>query len=606
MSIEALALKQAEKALVQSIDAIINLAKNEVKDRFTKWRSKEELEKLKQNIKQVGQISTIASRQASTISEIYYPAKIKHGSGAKTIISTDELFSKNIRLALIQGTAGQGKSVFLRFLCLQDLDYSGKIPLFIELRKVDNNVDILVLIKNQLRIIGLEDQFIEAALTTMLQSGAVRLYFDGLDEIKREHALETKEKINTLVNKYEKLQIALTSRPGALSQNLIDMPHMQQYDIAPLTEKDYPGFLGKIGTPHETKERLIFSIEKSNAQIKSLLSTPLMLTLLVLTCGQRQDLPDTLPEFYDSLFNLLSSMHDGTKPGFTRQKATSLSNPELETLFRAFSFASKELIGKTTLNHSQFESALSAALKITDLKCTSEGFRTDITETVCLMVKEGVDTTCTHKSIQEYYTASFIHRIEDDDAARQVLQSLEGENIYFWINELRFLEDFQNLAYEKFIGIPHGESLTNELYLTNRIKPTISRTKAQSLIGRMGIRVARTKITKINHGMYFSLFHSQTSNRYLPDLHSAISNELKAHTRRTSTSAALGDHLEFVSLNTLIKEDSIFADRTYAVIQKFCDNLFSKVKKMKERQERRKKGLIEIIANKGKTAPRTS
>ena len=36
MSIEALALKQAEKALVQSIDAIINLAKNVVKDRFTK------------------------------------------------------------------------------------------------------------------------------------------------------------------------------------------------------------------------------------------------------------------------------------------------------------------------------------------------------------------------------------------------------------------------------------------------------------------------------------------------------------------------------------------------------------------------------------------
>jgi hypothetical protein len=175
-----------------------------------------------------------------------------------------------------------------------------------------------------------------------------------------------------------------------LRQHFADLPYMQQYEISPLTERDYAGFFAKIGTAPETTERLIRSIEKSNAQIKNLLSTPLMLTLLVLTCGQKQDLPDTLPEFYDSLFNLLSSMHDGTKPGFTRQKATNLSNPELETLFRAFSYVSKELIGKVSLTHNQFESTLAAALKITDLKCTSEGFRTDITETICLMVKDGV------------------------------------------------------------------------------------------------------------------------------------------------------------------------------------------------------------------------
>jgi len=595
---EALIAEKAEKALNKSVDNLIDLAKNELKERFQKWKAKGELEKLKENIRQVGQICTIASRQASTVDEIYYPAKTKHGSGSRTIISTDDLFPDNIRIALIQGTAGQGKSVFLRYLCLRDLDYSGKIPLFIELRKIDHQIDLMVLIRTQLKIIGLEDNLVDPAIDTMLRSGSIRLYLDGLDEIKREHALETKEKINLLINKHSKLQIALTSRPGALSQNLIDMPHMQQYEIAPLTEKDHSGFFTKIGTPKETKERLITSIEKSSAQIKNLLSTPLMLTLLVLTCGQKQDLPDTLPEFYDSLFNLLSSMHDGTKPGYTRQKATNLSNPELETLFRAFSYASKELIGKTSLNHTQFESALQAALKITDLKCTAEGFRTDITETVCLMVKDGVDTTFTHKSIQEYYTASFIHRIEDDEAAKQVLQSIEGENLFSWINELRFLEDFQNLAYEKFIGIPHSEQLTDQIYLAGRKKPAISRTKLQALVSDAGIRVAQTKIAKINHGIYWTLPKKQLMNRYLPDLITAISKDIEAHAKKAHANQALGDHLEFVPLKALFKEDHVLADRIYSLIQKFCDGLALKGRKMKERQQRQKKGLIDILSNK--------
>lgn len=598
MFTEAVIAEKAEKAFNQSIDSIIDLAKKELKERFLIWKATGELEKLKDNIRQVGQICTIASRQASTVDEIYYPAKLKHGSSTRTIVSADELFSQNIRLALVQGTAGQGKSVFLRFLCIRDLDYAGKIPIFIELRKIDINIDIFVLVKAQLKIMGLEESLIDPALTTMLHSGAVRLYLDGLDEVKREYILGTKDIINTLLNKHPKLQIVLSSRPGALKQHLVDLPHMQQYEIAPLTEKDYSGFFIKIGTAQETKDRLIRSIDKSNAQIKSLLSTPLMLTLLVLTCGQKQDLPDTLPEFYDSLFNLLSSMHDGTKPGFTRQKATNLSNPELEALFRAFSFASKELIGKISLNQQQFESAWSAALKITDLKCTLEGFRTDITETVCLMVKDGVDTTFTHKSIQEYYTASFINRIEDAEAVKQVLESMERDNLYSWINELRFLEDFQNLAYEKIIGIPHAEKLTNRLYLTARKKPTISRIKAQSLISDMGIQVARSRISKTNHGMYWTLSRDHSMNRYLPDLSSAISNELKAHTKKTSATPSLGDHMELVAFNTMLKEDPILAARTYALIQKFSDGLVLKVKNMQDRQSRQKKGLFDILTKK--------
>ena len=98
--------------------------------------------------------------------------------------------------------------------------------------------------------------------------------------------------------------------------------------------------------------------------------------------------------------------------------------------------------------------------------------------------------------------------------------------------------------------------------------------------------------------MYWALSKDHAMNRYLPDLSSAISNELKAHTKRTTNTPALGDHLEFVSLRTIFKEDPTSATRIYSLIQKFCDGLVLKVKNMQERQSRQKSGLIDILTNK--------
>ena len=87
-------------------------------------------------------------------------------------------------------------------------------------------------------------------------------------------------------------------------------------------------------------------------------------------------------------------------------------------------------------------------------------------------------------------------------------------------------------------------------------------------------------------------------NRYLPDLITAISKDIEAHAKKAHANQALGDHLEFVPLKALFKEDHVLADRIYSLIQKFCDGLALKGRKMKERQQRQKKGLIDILSNK--------
>jgi hypothetical protein len=402
MVLDPTTLEISLEALKSTITFIAEKAKPKVKEQILKWKTKENSEKLQSNIRQIGKITTIASRQSSTIDEIYYPSRVRfRNSSSRTISFASELIFSDSRVTLITGTAGQGKSVFLRYLCLRDLDLQGNIPLFIELRKIDSQKTLQTLLLEHIESLGIGEENPDEILKILLKSGKTRLFLDGYDEISREYSLRTKSEIIRIIRDNNKTEILITSRPGAISQHLGDSFEIHQCEVTPIAPTEHGEFFQKIGVDTDTKQRLLGAIGRSRAEIKLLLSTPLMLTLLVKTCGAQQDLPDTLPEFYDALFNVLSSTHDGNKPGYVRQKATNLGNTELENLFCAFSFASKELFRTTSLSHRQLEESFNNASKISDVKCSLEGFKTDITETICLMVKDGWDTSFIHKSIQD-------------------------------------------------------------------------------------------------------------------------------------------------------------------------------------------------------------
>jgi hypothetical protein len=182
----------------------------------------------------------------------------------------------------------------------------------------------------------------------------------------------------------------------------------------------------------------------------------------VLTCGGKQQIPDTLPEFYDALFRVLAIMHDETKPGYVREMATKLTYSELEQLFECFSFVSRERFEKPSLNPTQFEESVKVAKEYTNFECTAEGFKTDVSETVCLMVREGVDTTFIHKSIQEYYTARFIKSLPDDETAKQAYESITEMRLLSWSAELRFLEQIDPIRYKIFFRKPQIENFLRE------------------------------------------------------------------------------------------------------------------------------------------------
>lgn len=586
-------------ALKATLIIIADKAKPKLKEQILKWKTNRTAEKLQSNIRQIGKITTIASREASTIDEIYYPSRIKIGkSNSRLVTFASELFTSNSRVSLIIGTAGQGKSVLLRYLCLRDLDLQGNLPLFIELRKIDSTKTLPILLHEHLVSLGIGEDDPNEVLNLLLKSGKTRLFLDGYDEISREFSLRTKAEITKIVRNYSQVEILITSRPGAISQHLGDSFEIHQCEVAPISPSEHGEFFQRIGVDTDTKQRLLSAIGRSRAEIKALLSTPLMLTLLVKTCGAQQDLPDTLPEFYDSLFNVLSSTHDGTKPGYVRQKATNLGNTDLEKLFCTFSFASKELFKKNSLSHRQLEEAFTNASRICDISCSLEGFKTDITETICLMVKDGLDTAFIHKSIQEYYAARFIHTLEDKNQACAILTEIGNNSIFDWMSEIQFLEDFKDRSYENIIGMPHAHKLLDELCLKSNKTKKVSPRKLMQFLNRSDVSIGRSVETKEIRTAGWS-FHlrKENINRYYAELIQAIVRDIMTSSPRSSRPDSISDSLELINIAELAKEDQSIMKTVNAVIQKFCDKLEKRIQVMTDRQVRQRNGLIALLNN---------
>jgi ABC-type glutathione transport system ATPase component len=104
------------------------------------WVAAGAVDQMVQTVEDLERIRTVVSRQVSTLSEIYYPAKLINKS--KTVVAERVASIAPGKNILITGTAGQGKSVLMRYLAVQELRGGKRIPLFIELRRIDKSADL--------------------------------------------------------------------------------------------------------------------------------------------------------------------------------------------------------------------------------------------------------------------------------------------------------------------------------------------------------------------------------------------------------------------------------------------------------------------------------
>jgi hypothetical protein len=437
------------KALKKPLEDIYDLGKSKFSKKLAKWNADKNIKILYKKIASIQNVKTIWQIDKEVnLKYFYYPSKLIIDGARQTISNINKLpCETNV---VIRGTVGQGKSIFLRYLCSQELRLGTSIPVFFELRKIQKDKSLKQLISIVLDSWGFEIN--DDLFDFYANSGKFIFILDGFDEIDPSLVLNVINELELFSEKYSSLKIIISSRPDS---GIEKSAYFRVYDLAPLGVDDHQGILQKLIKNDEQEEIILKALRQSRTQIRELLTTPLMMTLLVLVYKAEQKIPEQFSDFYENLFQTMLLRHDKSKPGFVRAKNCQINERKLQELFEAFCFlASKESL--TTINSDHIYTLAKNAIENTKIDCDTSNFIKDISKIACMIIEEGLEFHFIHKSVREYHAANFIKRRPDEFSIKFYEAMLEGKH-YEWKQELDFLSQVDEYRFIKYFLIPHLE-----------------------------------------------------------------------------------------------------------------------------------------------------
>lgn len=405
---------------------------------------------LVENVKTIWQID-----KPVNLHNFYYPSRLILDNKQHTFTSLKD-FPPEIK-CVIQGTAGQGKSIFLRYLSSIEIRNGDSIPLFVELRKISDKKTLEQLVIDALIDIGIDTD--RSNLDLVLSSGKISLLLDAFDEISEEYIKDTITFIEQVCCKHHYLRVIVSSRPDSTIQA---SNQFNVYKLAPIGPSDFRPMLEKFfDGESQSVDEIITSIHKSTSKIKNLITTPLLLTLLTITYRGYNKIPESPHEFYEGLFPLLVHRHDATKPGFVRKYRSGLNENQLEKLFHAFSFCCM-ITQKVSLTRSETIEHIGRAIKVSEITpCSESSFISDCVKNTCLIIEEGNDFHFIHKSIREYHAARFI-RDADLDLKKKFYNAAISEYVKYK-EEVKYLKEIDTYCFDEYFLVKKLKSILDYL-----------------------------------------------------------------------------------------------------------------------------------------------
>ena len=378
------------------------------------------------------------------LSSVYYPTSIESQYfPAKPIKCLAELPTN---FSLFFGTAGQGKSVLLKHLIEGEIVYSTNIPLFIEIRdyKGSNFIEyIFKFFKDLFEDIDFD------IFKVFCDQGKISFLIDGFDEIDDAHQEASLNGINNLSEKYPLCKIALTSRPDYPCEFL---QNFNNYKIKPLEIGDLDGFYKKLTRDKVFTSKLFQAITTSPTEIKGLVKTPLLATLLAISYKSAQKIPLEFSEFYEQLFQILLIRHDGAKLGWHRERKSKLTDDEMQRVFESLCFKSRK-INSLVFDKPSFYGLAKQAIESTLITCKESDYVNDISKITCLVISEATGYSFVHGSVPEFFSAKYVKGLSERKSIEFYKKILNG-SWRRWRSEILFLEQIDNFRFIKHFEMP--------------------------------------------------------------------------------------------------------------------------------------------------------
>lgn len=388
--------------------------------------------------------------------EFYYPARVQiDDKKTKEVHGLADLpESGNI---VLEGTVGLGKSILLRYLGSRELQTGKIIPLFVELRYRTSDRNLEELLLERLERWGFPKK--TEILNSLLATRKVAVLCDAFDEIDDDLHGEVVHELEHLAERFPDTRIIVTSRPGAPIQK---SSRFRTVKLAFLEKKDLAAIINKLDSGSEQAANLIKELSSLPAQIEEVVKTPLMVTLLVLAYKATNHVPQTVYEFYDSLFQTVLSRHDGTKPGFRRTRKTKLNDQDFRRVFEAFCFFSR-LSKISAFTESSAYDVAEKAVKHVAVAADANQFIEDVKRITCLLLEEGGKLYFIHKSVQEFFCACFLRRL-GDHKAQDFYEECANGAFPIWVVELSFLGHLDRCRFVKYFDLPLHQKVIDTVW----------------------------------------------------------------------------------------------------------------------------------------------
>ena len=135
-------------------------------------------------------------------------------------------------------------------------------------------------------------------------------------------------------------------------------------------------------------------------------SNPLLLTIMLLTFESRVSIPDKLNDFFEQAFTTLFHTHDATKGGYKRDIRSKLGYEDFKAVFSYFCFKSFFNSDYKFSENKALEYIGAAKQKrIIDTYFNSMDYLKDLTNSVCMLIHEGLEFRFSHRSFQDFFGA---------------------------------------------------------------------------------------------------------------------------------------------------------------------------------------------------------
>ncbi|MDN5411993.1 MAG: hypothetical protein L0F95_06230, partial [Lactococcus sp.] len=282
-----------------------------------------------------------------------------------------------------------------------------------------------------------------------LKNGKYLILLDGFDELKGELPNVLGKEIKFFADMYNGNSYIVSSRP---SDAYVGWNDFVEFSAKKLTKLQSISLIRKIGYDKEISDQFIDQLDKSlYDKYYSFASIPLLLSIMLLVFENGTAIPEKVNDFYELAYSTLYQRHDFLKSGFKRAMKTNLSSAEFKEhlcyiSFKTF-FASQFVISDLDLEEYVVASKHNSKV-FKDF--SPDAYIDDLTNAVCLIVKEGINFKFSHRSFQEYFSAVYVSRMSDE-VQKVFLQQWIKENSKSWSFSNIFFDCLKNIQIDRYM-----------------------------------------------------------------------------------------------------------------------------------------------------------